>query len=462
MIPSELNNLLNEYQQTHLLFGFENLSHEEQHNFANELKKVDFAGLQKLYAKRDEVAATIDTSTIQPIEMESPKNLAYATKDLGETALRNGEVAVLLVAGGQGSRLGFEKPKGMFPIGPASNKTLFQIHAEKVLALGKKYGKSLPFLIMTSPATHDDTVKYFESVNYFGLNHAEVRFFQQGTMPALDLATGQVLLEAPGKLFLSPNGHGGTLTALATSGLLQEMANRGIRDFFYFQVDNPLVTIADPWFLGRHRELDSEVSSRAIAKAFAEEKMGVLANIAGRCGIVEYSDMPKELQQERDSAGNLVHRAGSPAIHLFSLSFLQRLIGKQDGLPFHLAKKKVACLDANGKRIEPQKENALKFEMFIFDALPQADRWLVLEAERASEFAPVKNATGLDSPETSKQALSNLAATWIESVGGKVTRNEKGDVPFALEISPLVALEAADLAGKLDTNQAIESTRYFE
>ena len=165
---------------------------------------------------------------------------------LGEEALRAGEVAVLVVAGGQGTRLGFDHPKGLFPIGPVSNKSLFQIHAEKVLALRRRYGAAVPLLVMTSQATHAATEAFFAENRYFGLPKEEVHFFRQGTMPALDLATGKLLMEAPGRLFLSPDGHGGTLTALASSGLLARLRKKGIRHIFYFQVDNPLVKVADP------------------------------------------------------------------------------------------------------------------------------------------------------------------------------------------------------------------------
>ena len=169
---------------------------------------------------------------------------------LGGEALRRGEVAVLLVAGGQGSRLGFDKPKGMFPVGPVTGATLFQIHAEKVLAVSRRYGRPVPLLVMTSPATHTETEAFFHAHGFFGLARGDVYFFQQGTMPAVDLATGRILLEAPGRLFLSPNGHGGTLTALAETPVLGAMEARGVRHLFYFQVDNPLVKVCDPAFLG--------------------------------------------------------------------------------------------------------------------------------------------------------------------------------------------------------------------
>jgi UDP-N-acetylglucosamine/UDP-N-acetylgalactosamine diphosphorylase len=364
--------------------------------------------------------------------------------------LRRGEVAVLLVAGGQGSRLGFDHPKGMYPIGPVSNHTLFQIHAEKVLATSRRYGKPVPFLIMTSPATDAETETFFEQHKYFGLPPSDVHFFCQGTMPALDLATGKLLMEAPGRLFTSPNGHGGTLTALADSGLLDRMKLQGIRQIFYFQVDNPLVKVADPVFLGHHLRANAEMSSKIVPKESPTDKVGNMVLIDGRCSIIEYSDLPKELAEQRDATGRLRIWAGSPAIHYFSVDFLERVTRGHTRMPFHVARKKVPHIDERGNHVEPTKENALKFEMFIFDVLPRADRWTVVETSRREEFVPLKNATGADSPAVVKQAISDRAGDWLTRAGVSVPRRPDGSVAVPLEISPLYALDAEELANKVD------------
>src|SRR5262249_251519 len=251
---------------------------------------------------------------------DSPENAAGQRE--GEEALRRGEVAALVVAGGQGSRLGFEHPKGMFAIGPVSGKSLFQIHAEKVLALSRRYGKKMPFLVMTSPATDEETTDYFARAENVGLDAEQVIFFRQGTMPALDLATGKLLLEAPGRLFLSPDGHGGTLTALADTGLLDRLRQHGILHVFYFQVDNPLVKVADPVFLGHHLAAPSEPSSKVVAKQGPTDKMGNFVQVDGRCAMIEYSDLPEGLARQTDGQGRLSIWAGNPSIHLFDLDFL--------------------------------------------------------------------------------------------------------------------------------------------
>ncbi|MBX9625565.1 MAG: UDPGP type 1 family protein, partial [Gemmataceae bacterium] len=379
----------------------------------------------------------------------------------GEAALRRGEVAALVVAGGQGSRLGFDHPKGMYPVGPVSGASLFRVHAEKVLALSRRYGRPVPLLVMTSPATHAETEVYFRDQRFFGLAEGDVRFFQQGTMPALDAATGRLLLEAPGRLFLSPNGHGGTLTALAETGLLADLEARGVRHVFYFQVDNPLVRVCDPGFVGRHVEAGSEASSRVLFKTEPGEKVGLLADVDGRCVIIEYSDLPADMAAERGPDGTLRFRAGSPAIHLFSVAFLKRVTGG-GGLPFHVARKKVPYYDpATGRAVTPAAENALKFERFVFDALPLAGRWLAVEARREEEFAPLKNASGPDSPETVRRALSGLHAGWLEAAGVVVPRDAAGDPVHPIEVSPLVALEAADLRGKLPPGYAVRGPTYL-
>ncbi len=460
-VPADILQRLEQHDQAHVVAFWDRLDEAQRRDLLAQIESVDLATLRSLHANRDKPNAT-NTAPIDPVPTiahDDPR--AAERRALGESALSRGEVAVLLVAGGQGSRLGFEHPKGMFAIGPVSRKTLFQIHAEKVLALSRRHGKPIPLLIMTSHATHAETVAFFGENASFGLPPEEVSFFQQGTMPALDLATGQLLMESPGALFLSPDGHGGTLTALAKSGLLAKLSRRGIRQVFYLQVDNPLVRIADPEFLGHHLAARAEVSSRAIAKNGPKEKMGVLASVGGRCTIVEYSDLSDELAHAADASGRLRLWAGSPAIHLFSVPFLERVTGDPDKLPLHLARKKVPHIDERGRHVEPTVENALKFERFIFDVLPAAERWTVVESLRADEFAPLKNATGADSPATTEAALSEQAAAWLTAAGAEVPREADGSLVYALEVSPLVALDAAEFAEKFDKKTTIEGPRYW-
>jgi UDP-N-acetylglucosamine/UDP-N-acetylgalactosamine diphosphorylase len=425
---------LHAHHQSHVLDHWDRLDEHARAALASQILALDLAELRQLYDKRDEVVA-VDLSRLQPVPVHSREE---THRPQGADMLRRGEVAVLLVAGGQGSRLGFDLPKGMFPVGPISQKSLFQLHAEKIVALRRRYEAPVPLLIMTSPATHAPTEAFFAQNNNFGLPAEEVLFFQQGTMPALDAQTGRLILESPGSLFLSPDGHGGTLTALAKSGLLEQMRSRGVRTLFYLQVDNPLVAIADPVFLGMHRSHGAEVSSKCVAKRDAAEKAGVFAQRDGRCLIVEYSDLPDEVAAETTPEGKLKWWAGSPAIHAFEVDFLTRMTANQAAnIPFHIARKKVPHLDDP----EPTGENGLKFERFIFDVLPHAERWLVVETAREDEFAPLKNADGHDSPATVREALLAQARRWAQAAGATTT----GEVEF----SPLFALDENDVRRKV-------------
>ena len=278
-------------------------------------------------------------------------------------------------------------------------------------------GRRVPFLVMTSPATDAETRTFFQENRYFGLPAKEVFFFCQGTMPALDPATGKLLLEVPGRLFTGPNGHGGVLLALRDSGLLDRLKQSGIRQISYFQVDNPLVKVGDPLFLGHHLAADAEVSSKILPKEGPTDKLGNLVLVDGRCTMIEYSDLPEDLARQTDQQGRLRIWAGSPAIHLFAVDFLSRVTEGRLRIPFHVAHKKVPYLDDKGILVQTDRENALKFEMFIFDVLPLADRWTVVETSRREEFVPLKNASGPDSPATVRQAISNLAGDWLEQAG---------------------------------------------
>jgi len=453
-MPPELLATLRAHGQEHVLAGWDALEADHRESLVAELQLLDFNALAELYARRSEPHASLPPrDRVRPIPVEEPSADARA---VGEEALRRGELAALVVAGGQGSRLGFDKPKGLLPVGPVSGATLFRIHSEKVLALSRRYGKPVPFLVMTSPATHAETVEYFRAERHFGLPEEQVHFFQQATMPALDLETGRLLLEAPGKLFLSPNGHGGALTALADSGLLAKLKAAGVRHVHYFQVDNPLTNVGDPAFLGRHIESEADVSSKVIFKENPAEKVGVLALVDEKCGIIEYSDLPPAMAEERAADGSLAFKAGSPAIHLFSVAFLERVTAGRQWLPFHVARKQVPHWNpTTGETVTPDGENALKFERFVFDALPLAERWLAVHAARENEFAPLKNATGADSPETCRALMLDRARRWLTAAQVSVANGA------AVEISPLFALDAEELRTKLTAGLVIDGDRYF-
>jgi UDP-N-acetylglucosamine/UDP-N-acetylgalactosamine diphosphorylase len=367
----------------------------------------------------------------------------------GEAALRAGRVGCFTVAGGQGTRLGFAGPKGAFPVTPLRGHSLFQVFAEKILAAGARFGVTPPWFILTSPANHDATLAFFAEHNFFGLDPARVHCFPQGTMPVVDFS-GKILLETPGQLALSPDGHGGSLRALVRNGMIDVMRQYGVDTLSYFQVDNPLVRCVDPEFIGFHLETGSEMSTKMIPKRNAGEKIGHLCRDPdGHTLVVEYSDMPSNLCEDRDATGALRFRAGSIGIHILDREFAARVGAGSDAacrLPFHRADKKVATIDRQGQAIMPAEPNGVKFEMFVFDALPFAKRACIIETERAEDFSPVKNATGVDSAESCRADQLRQFARWLKAAGADVPTDASGQPQFTLEISPLFGDDAASVA----------------
>jgi UDP-N-acetylglucosamine/UDP-N-acetylgalactosamine diphosphorylase len=366
---------------------------------------------------------------------------------LGMAALRQGRVAAFTVAGGQGTRLGFPGPKGTFPVSPLKQKTLFQIFAEKIKAAGLRAGRPLHWFIMTSHANHEETEHFFVTNKYFGLDVSRVHFFRQGRMPAVDF-NGKLLLETPATLALSPDGHGGSLRALHRSGALDLMQAEGIDTISYFQVDNPLVRCLDAAFIGFHLRARSEMSSKMVRKAYAEEKVGHFCQQAGQVVVIEYSDMPLAMQRELEIDGTLRFGAGSIAIHLIDREFARRMAAGGPGvaLPFHRAEKKIATIDAQGQPVQPSKANGVKFELFVFDALPFARNSIVIETARADDFSPVKNAEGLDSPQSSRADQLRQYARWLQSVGVVMATDPTGLPQLSIEISPLFGDDATSFA----------------
>jgi len=359
-------------------------------------------------------------------------------KAAGEAALRAGRVAAFTVAGGQGTRLGYDGPKGTFPVTPLKKKPLFQVFAEKIRAAGLRYGRPLHWFIMTSHANHEQTEAFFVENRFFGLDKGRVHFFRQGRMPAVDFS-GKILLETPGTLALSPDGHGGSLRALHRSGSLDLMKAEGIDTISFFQVDNPLVRSIDASFIGFHLLSGSEMSNKMVPKAYPEEKVGHFCVQHGKVIVVEYSDMPIAMQRETGPDGALRYPAGSIAIHIIDREFARRLATGGEGLalPFHRADKKIPTIDTAGRPVKPEKANGVKFEMFVFDALPFSQHSIVIETARADDFSPVKNADGLDSPKTSREDQLRQFARWFRSADAPVETDSTGLPKLGLEVSPL-------------------------
>lgn len=456
--------LLETHHQSQVLRFWDELDSSQKEKLAAQIDGIDFDQLDLLISGKDQQQdfATMASKATTPPHVRADGSGVPWTIDqarqAGEQALREAKVAAIIVAGGQGTRLGFDKPKGMYPVGPVSDRTLFQFFADTLVAINAKYQTNVPWYVMTSEATDTETRAYFEAENYFGLGKDNVIIFKQGTMPAVDSQTGKLLLAEKDSLALSPDGHGGTAAALHRSGALADAKKRGITILSYIQVDNVLADLCDPVFLGHHILSQSEMTSQVIRKRYPSEKVGVIVKIDDEVMVIEYSDLPDAAAEAVDSQGELKLWAGSIAVHVIDIDFLERSQSLPESLPFHRANKKVTHLDDKGDVVVPQSPNATKFEKFIFDLLPQAKNAFVVETLPETGFAPVKNADGAetDTPALAKKMLSQLHIKWLRSVGAEV------DDDAVIEINPRFALGPDDLKTKISDGQKIASKHFFD
>ncbi len=457
--------VLRKYDQEHVLAFFEELSSQDQNTLLEQISQIDFEQLDRVI--RSQVFSTQGfalPANLQPAAMlpaqpkdEETLRLYQQAKAKGQELIAQGKVAAMVVAGGDGTRLGFAGPKGCLPVTPLKRKPLFAVFAEQVLAASARYGASVPWYVMTSPTNDAATREYFAQKKFFGLEERDVFFFVQGQAPTLS-REGKMLLADKNMIATNPDGHGGSLTALRRSGALEDMARRGCEIISYFQVDNPLVHCLDPLFIGLHALKGAEMSAKALPKREPMEKLGNFCLVEGKVHVIEYSDLPEEMARATRPDGKLLFSAGSIAIHTFSRSFVERLTeGGACKLPFHRAIKKVAHVGPTGAKVQPDQPNALKFEMFVFDALPLANNVVILETQRSEEFSPVKNATGDDSIATCLHDQIRRAARWLSSAKVNVPRDADGRPAAAIEISPLYALDEEQLAQKLPKDFAIKA-----
>ena len=433
--------------QGHVFAFFDRLSPDEQARLLSEAAEIDLSEVDRLnrtLVVPTGAAAGVDLTGLapapyQPVVAHGGDAAAWQRANVaGEAALRAGRVAAFTVAGGQGTRLGYDGPKGTFPVTPVMGKTLFQVFAEKLRAAGNRCGRPLHWFIMTSHQNHAATEAFFKTQACFGLDPTKVHFFRQGRMPAVSFE-GKILLETMGSIVLSPDGHGGSLRALERSGALDLMEREGIDTLSYFQVDNPLVRAIDPTFIGWHLLHGSEMSSKMVPKAYAEEKLGHFCVQNGKMVVVEYSDLPMAVQRETEAGGELRYRAGSIAIHLLDREFIRRMARSGAAglaLPFHRADKKIPTIDADGSVVKPAKANGVKFELFVFDAQPFAKNPLVIETSRADDFSPVKNAEGVDSPQSCRDDQRRQFARWLNANGARLPTDSSGLPGVNLEVAP--------------------------
>jgi len=452
MTPKELLNFLEGNNQHHILDHYHRLSSEKKEDFLASLASLDLDLAFKLYRKflgeknSSSSLANIHPAPIIPLPRTPEEGARWREAyKLGESLIRQNQVAVLIVAGGQGTRLGFSGPKGKFPISPVKNKPLFQLFSESLRALSLRYRATIPLLVMTSQENQAETREFFEGQGFFGLDEDCVQFLNQSMLPTLT-PRGKLILKDAQQLLANPDGHGGSLKALYDSGLLDSLRKKGFTELFYCQVDNPLVKIADPAFIGYHRQEGADISTKVVRRQNLEEKVGIYGMVNGKPAVIEYSDFRPEDYRALDEKGNIRYWAGNIAIHVISLSFVERLNRQGFALPYHRAIKEVDSLEPNGGEA---KMAAWKFETFVFDSIPLAQKSCCVEVTREEEFSPVKNQTGIDSPQTARRAQNDLFRSWLREAGAEIGPE------LQVEISPLFALDKEELVSKLKEKKLV-------
>ncbi|MBO1224930.1 MAG: UDPGP type 1 family protein [Candidatus Scalindua sediminis] len=449
------------FGQGHVFKWWNELAASERGVLLNQLKLIDYDLLQSLIDKhvKESRLASPKTATLKPPgiipvpQNDLQKTRASEAKEIGEGAIKAGKASVVTVAGGLGTRLGANRPKGTLPISPIMGKSIFQLHAEKILANMKRYDTVIPWYIMTSRNNDEMTRKFFEENHFFGLNTRDVSFFTQGVLPVIDF-NGKLLMDSKSNIVTSPNGHGGTLSALREKGILSNMKERGIKHIFYHQVDNVLIKIVDPIYLGYHISEGAKMSPKVVQKTNPEEKVGIIGIRDGHLDTIEYSELGDEEKQALNPDGTLKFGMGSPAIYLLDVDFVEKINEGNITLPYHEAVKKVPCIGEDGNKVNPVENNAVKFEMFIFDALKHAGKSIIMEVVREDEFSPIKNEKGESSPDTARQNMINLFGRWLREAGIEIPKDENGNVEGVIEISPLYALNAEELKNKVNKDIA--------
>lgn len=412
--------------QEHLVAHAGTLPAEARQRFASDLARQDWARIARIHSQAGPGAPPhLPDGPFEPLPATAP---SPAERDhlraQGLTLLAQGRAAYVLMAGGQGSRLGYEGPKGACPIGLEGGLTLFAVIQRRLRRLGELCGRTPPLVVMTSPSNHGQTVAWFAT---HGDPAVPTEFFEQSVLPALD-EEGRALLEAPGRLALAPDGNGGIFEALDRSGILARLQGQGVEWLHIAGVDNLLSLPCDPVFIAFTAQSGFRLGSKAVARRNAAERVGVFVRTAsGRPAVAEYSDLDPERACAADSAGRLVFGAANIASHLVAVSLAAEFARAE--LPWHLARKKVAHIDPFTSEDRTQAGLACKYERFLFDAFPRSEGMALLDVERAAEFAPIKNASGEDSPESARQALQALHARWAAQWGGS---------PFANASTPFV------------------------
>lgn len=435
---------------------WDQLSEDERNELREDISALDLAEVTSYFerALRSSEARreTLDDK-VSPIPKEkiaSAKTVdeerRRSYEELGLREVADGKVAVLLMAGGQGTRLGVSYPKGMYNVGLPSGKTLFQLQAERILRLQhmaeKKYGKKgeITWYILTSEATHDTTTHFLHKHNYFNLKEENVKAFKQGMLPCFTF-DGKIILDQKHKIAKAPDGNGGLYRALVVQGILDDMAERGIRSVHVHSVDNILIKVADPIFIGYCLSASADCGVKVIEKSSPNEPVGVVCRVNDIYRVVEYSEITKETAELRSDDGQLIYNAANICNHYFTVDFLRNVSKNHEHeLELHVAKKKIPFVDEHGNRIVPKSSNGIKIEKFVFDVFKFAERFTVWQGVREEDFSPLKNSdeSGEDCPSTARRDVLRLHKKWLLDAGAS---SVKGSV----EVSPLMSYAGEDL-----------------
>ena len=400
-MKEEVTKILKKYSQEHLLEYMKYLNKEEQEKLEKEILNIDFEQLKELY-ERTKQNQDLESKIIEHIKYTDKERLSKERKEelekTGSKIITSEKYAVITMAGGQGTRLGHTGPKGTYILNTINGpKYIFEIIIDTLKRAQKEYGVTIPWYIMTSRENNDETIAFFEEKNYFGYDKSKVKFFKQGELPLLD-TSGKVILDKDKKIKEAADGNGGIYEAIAKNGVLDDLKNRKIEWIFVSGIDNILSNFVDPILIGLTIEEKQKIASKSVAKTNPKEKVGVFCKMNGKPKVIEYIELPEEMAEERDENGELVYGEVNIGTYLYNISVFENLADVK--LPYHVAFKKSGYLNKKDEFVEPEEPNAYKFEAFIFDAFSRYDDMTILRVKREDEFAPVKNKTGNDSPET--------------------------------------------------------------
>ena len=401
----ETRSILKKYGQEHLLNHYDALSEENQKKLLNQIETVDFELVETLYnsTKKEEKNTEDKITPIDYLDKYKLNGQYKYYENLGKKAIKEGKLAAVTMAGGQGTRLGHNAPKGTYDIGLDSHKSLFELLSDNLKEEGKKYGVTVPWFIMTSKENNKTTQEFFEKHKYFGYQkNKNLFFFIQSELPMVD-TEGKILIGEDGLIKQAADGHGGIYEALVKNGMTKKMKEMGVKWVFIGGVDNCLVKMVDPVLMGIAIDKSVTVACKSVVKANPKEKVGVFCKRNGKPNVIEYSEITDEMAEAIDENGELLYGESHILCNLFSVEAIERM--GETPLPYHIAYKKASYLDKDGKLVVPDSPNAYKFEAFLFDAFGTVDEMAVLRVKREEEFAPVKNAdsAGVDCPKTARE-----------------------------------------------------------